>query len=114
MGRIVGMNGCIETTNDDADDILWAKRLNRECYSRFVRNRTSLPTTLLSITLAKPDDVWLIYTAYFGTPAPKEPTDPRNTQAELAESLAFWTKHALILGETGPIDESTMTTEAQW
>ena len=114
MGRIVGGHACLETSAADDGDIVWARRVNRENYSRFIRNRSSVPTPFVSITLAKPGDVWLVYTAYFGTPAPKEPTDPRIREAELEESLAFWKTHALILGETGPVDEATITTEPKW
>ena len=114
MGRIVGRQACLETSAADDGEIVWARRANRENYSRFIRNRSSIPTPLVSITLAKPSDVWLAYTAYFGTPAPKEPTDPRTGAAELKESLAFWKTHALILGETGRVDEATITREPKW
>jgi len=114
MGRIVGRHACVETSAADDGDIVWARRANRASYSRFIRNRPAIPTPFISITLAKPNDVWLVYTAYFGTPAPKEPTDPRIHDAEREESLVFWKSHALILGETGPIDEQTITTEAKW
>jgi hypothetical protein len=114
LGRIVGTQKCLETSPADEGDIVWARRVNRVAYSRFIRGRPAIPTRLVSITLAKPSDVWLVYTAYFGTPAPKEPTDPRITEAELAESLAFWKTHALVFEESGPVDEATISTEPKW
>jgi hypothetical protein len=114
LGRIVGMQNCVATPAADDGDICWAKRANRENYSRFIRNRRGIPTRFLTISLARPGDVWLAYTAYFGTPAPKEPTDPRIRDAEREESLAFWKTHALVWGEVGAVDESTITTESQW
>src|SRR5262249_55553032 len=114
MGRIIGTQKCLKTSPTDEGDIVWARRVGRDTYSRFIRNRSAAPTRLVSITLARPGDVWLIYTAYLGTPAPKEPTDPRMVEDDLEESLAFWKTHALLFEEAGPVDESTITTEPKW
>src|SRR6478672_6233102 len=37
MGKVVGKTSCVETTEDD--EIVYAKRLQRDSYSRFVKNR---------------------------------------------------------------------------
>lgn len=114
LGRIVGKQPRLETTADDDKDIVWARRVGRVGYSRFIRNRSSFPTRVISVTLARAGEVWVVFTAYFGTPAPKEPTDPRLQEAEREGSLAFWKRHALVFGEVGLVDEATITTAPQW
>ncbi len=40
----------------------------------------------------------VLYTAFGGPAAPREPWDPTLTEAGRAESVAFWAQHALAVG----------------
>ncbi len=41
LGRVVGTTNLVETT--DKDEIVYAKRVGRSKYSRFVKNRREIP-----------------------------------------------------------------------
>lgn len=47
LGRVVGQTSCIETTAED--EIVYAKRLQRDSYSRFVKNRQLEDTSIVSV-----------------------------------------------------------------
>lgn len=80
------------------DRVFYAKRGSREYTSRLVNAAPRL-TSLVTV-IAGPHDgkPCVLYTAFGGPKAPKEPNDPTLTDAERAESHAFWRDNALAFG----------------
>lgn len=76
-------------------DVLYARRAGRAGDSRMVR-RHQRPTALVTV-VAGPHDgqPCVLYTAYPGPAAPREPWDPGLDDAGRAEAEAFWAQHAL-------------------
>lgn len=81
------------------DEIVWAKRPNRQELSRCVR-REPVPSRQVVVIWGPsgiPGDL-VVYTIYGGELAPREPWDESlKTDAEKAESKEFWATHALSL-----------------
>ena len=53
-GKLIGHTDLVEVT--DKDDVLYAKRLNRDNYTKFVKNRTPPTTTYFTFLLYKSED----------------------------------------------------------
>ncbi len=109
MGRVVGEKDLVETK--DGDDVFYAKRPNREKYTRFVRNKSAVPTNFITIELRKVNDTeYDIFTAFIGELTPSFPTgkDDRNQK-----NRDFWNSHALVVGNQGVVPGSE-TTECPW
>lgn len=101
MGKAIGYEKLIKTK--ETDTIVYAKRLNRELYTRFVKGKTKALTHTMVVILSQdrcnPHKYDLV-TAYPGRIAYKEPEDLNiHTKQELRESLYFWQQHALIFDE---------------
>lgn len=93
MGRIVGKTDLVETRT--GDDIVYAKRLNRNIHTRFVKNRTRANTSHVTIILHKTNDGYRLFSAWIGRKVPPFPGDEKET----SESKAFWKRHALVWGQ---------------
>ncbi len=109
LGRIVGQKDLVPTT--EADDIFYAKRPNRDKYTRFVRNRKAEPTPFITIELHKKNEKdYEIFTVFIGELCPGFPfgkNDPNPTKRE------FWNRHALVDGNQEILPE-TITAECPW
>lgn len=93
MGRVVGRSDLVVT--DDNDRIVYAKRLNRSNYTRFVHGRSAEPTRFVTVVLKRDkDDNYELWTAWIGAAAPQFPGD----EHEASESRPFWRTHALAWG----------------
>lgn len=94
---MIGDSMCVPVT--DADEFVFAVRKTRQRsqVTRFVKNRQSIQTNMMTIIMKSIGDKMQLLTAYFGAPAHKEPTDPSITPEELQPSIDFWKNHALIL-----------------
>lgn len=90
MGRQIGKTNCVIT--DGSDEIVFAKRIGRESYSRFVKNRELEPTTNIAIVLHKTDDGYNLWSAWCGDLVPVEADD--NGRMRTIEG--FWDTHALV------------------
>lgn len=105
----VGMSACVPIAWND--DIVYAKRIGRDSYSKFVKNRKPIPTEYITIFLKKKDDIYLIRSCFYGESKVNigfygiEPTDD--------ERNSFWNDHALVFGSE-PIDPTTITTRCPW
>lgn len=77
------------------DEVYYTPRGERKYTSRMIRKpkRTSRVVTVI----AGPDDgePCVLYTAFGGPLAPREPNDPTLPEEKLAESQDFWAQHAL-------------------
>jgi len=102
MGRAVGLSDLVKTSK--TDKIIYAKRLNRDNYTRFVLSRKAEPTNFVTIVLRKDTEGdYELWSAWVGRAAPQFPGD----EFETAESKPFWRIHALVWGnqETKPNTE---------
>ena len=88
IGRIIGTTNLVET--DDTDEIVYAKRIGRETYSRFVKNRQLIPTSYLVVVLRKASNGYILWTAMCGRLLPSE---------AYIEDSEFNRTHALVYDE---------------
>jgi hypothetical protein len=73
----------------------YAKRGDRPGRSRVVFRDPRLTRLITVIGGPHDDDPCVLYTAFGGPAAPREPFDPTLDDAGYAESMAFWRDHAL-------------------
>jgi hypothetical protein len=93
MGRVVGMTSLVET--DDSDDIIYAKRLNRDSYTRFTRSRQPQPCSIVTVAMTPlNDDFYELDSAWIGTVGHSFPDTPGAAD----ESREYWSRHALVWG----------------
>lgn len=93
LGRETGFSDLVET--DDNDEIIYAKRINRRNYTRFVLHRKTVRTTLVTIVLHKLGNDYTLYSAWVGPLAPPFP----GSSHEAPDSREFWSTHALVWGK---------------
>lgn len=105
--RIVGETTLVET--DETDEIVYAKRLQRDKYTRFVLNKTAQPTQFVTVILHKADGGYRLWSAWCGQLVPTSP----GGDDEMPKSQGFWRNHALIFDEA-IIQPDTMTTTCPW
>lgn len=115
---------------DDTDSIVYARRLGRSGYTRFVKNRKPIATSVLTVILSATDEdtgkkydthsTYVLWNAFIGSPAPREPTDSyfkknhgESVDKDYAESVQFWDSHALVIDEES-IEEGSETSEKPW
>ena len=70
LGRIVGTTNLIETT--DNDEIVYAKRVGRDKYSRFAKNREPISCCSIVVVLRKGELGYYLWTAMCAKLLPKE------------------------------------------
>lgn len=103
----IGITSLVET--DENSEIIYAKRKERNLYTRFVKNRKGSITSSFVVILNKSrnnDNDYFLVTMFPGKGAYREPEDPNiSTKEELIQSLLFWENHALVF------DESTINLE---
>ena len=107
-GQIVGNTDLVAVT--DTDDIVYAKRLNRDNFTKFVRGLRPVATSYFTIVLYRDGSGdYELASAWIGTTCPTFPDDPKATP----ESKPFWDKHALVFGNQA-IQEDTLTDVCPW
>lgn len=107
-GELVGMSDLVETNSDD--EIVYALRVGRDRYSRFVKNKTAVPSTFITLAFELlADNKYRIHTAFIGRLTPSFPGGDYRPE----ESLDFWSKYALVWGNQQVIPE-TETTACPW
>jgi len=108
FGCVIGESVCVAT--EPSDTIVYAQRLCRFGFTRFVKNRSPEPTTKVTAILKAGDGgEYVLITAFIGAPAEPEPWDRNAT----ADSRAFWDSHALIWGSE-PTIPGTETDRCPW
>jgi len=109
--RTIGTSRCVATT--DADEIVYARRINRRGHSRFVKNRDGEPTSKLTLVLMKnektEEQYYILITAFYGAEVPREPWD-RHAEPGARE---YWNTHALVW-DPSVIVPGTETRECPW
>lgn len=108
MGRTIGYGEMIATR--EKDTIFYARQVREEAYTKFVKNRRTEPTSLLTLSLHKDDegnyevkDVWI------GNAFPPVPGDA----AETSLSKSYWEEHAVAFNGQA-IMASTITKECPY
>lgn len=109
MGRIVGKSDLVK--NDPGDEIVFAKRKNRDIYTSFNKTKKPQPSSLVAISLEKIDDKgYELVSVWIGTVnLPSFPGDLNET----LESKQYWLEHSLAWG-TQDIQSETLTTTCPW
>lgn len=109
FGRIVGTSDLVE--NDPADEIVYAKRLNRDEYTAFNKTRAAQPSSLVTIALRQQDDgTYELVSTWIG--ASDSPAFP-GTKQETRDSREFWSTHSLAWGNQ-EIQPGSETTHCPW
>ena len=108
MGRTIGNSDLVETA--DSDEIVYAKRRNRDTYTRFVKGRDPIPTSYITVTLSRDDaGNYELTSAWIGQICPLFPDRPGATP----ESKPFWANHALVWGNQA-IQAGSETIVSPW
>jgi hypothetical protein len=90
FGEIVGKTSCVKTT--EKDQIVYAKRKQRDSFSRFVKNRQLEDTNLVSAVFFKKEYGYLLWSAWCGALVPTSP----DSEGRMKTSDGFWQNHALV------------------
>lgn len=108
FGRTVGLSDLVKTNKDDT--ILYAKRYNRDNFTRFVLNRDPEPTSKVTVVLRKNNiggyDLWSVW---IGAITPQFP----GSEHESPGSRFFWKNHALVWNGQS-VQAGTETEEWPW
>ena len=90
LGRMVGETSMVEIS--EYDEIVYAKRLGRDKYSKFVKNRELIPTSKVVVILFKKDYGYLVWSAWCGELLPLESDGKGGSRT----SREFDKAHALV------------------
>lgn len=94
----IGYSMLLETT--ETDEIVYAKRLERELYTRFVKGKEPTYSYQVMCILKKSkeeENAYRLITMYPGGKSEKEPEDIHiEDKEEMIRSLLFWRERALI------------------
>jgi hypothetical protein len=104
----IGKNNCVPVTWKD--EVLYAKRIGRKKYSKFVLNRTPTPTDSITIYLQRKQGIYQIKSCFYGdinSVGGGEDID------FAADTNLFWENHAIVYGSES-IDQSTITYICPW
>lgn len=109
MGRIVGTSDLVET--DENDELVYAKRKNRDIYTVFTKSQTPQPSSLVSVYFERQaDGSYALMSAWIG-PSDSQPFP--GDENETPESKTYWSHHALVWGNQ-EIQPGTETAECPW
>lgn len=108
LGRVIGTTDLVETT--EHDKIVYAKRKNRDTYTRFTKSQQPRDCSTVTIRLDRQDDnTYILWSAWIGYIGPSFPDDKEASP----DSRAYWDKHALVWGRQ-EIQEDTETSVCPW
>lgn len=108
FGRVIGKSDLVEIKK--GDEIVYARRTNRDTYAVFAKNRQPVDVTFITAVFNRvSDEVYELYSAWVGDVTPAFPGDKN----EDFDSRDFWSKHALAWGNQ-EIQSGTETTQAPW
>ncbi len=103
MGRVIG-NSDVVVTNEK-DTIFYAQPHKKDVFSRYVKNRSVLPSSKLTIILEQDEDHnYEVVDTWVGPSIPPFPGD----KDENSESKTYWETHALVV-DTQVIQPKTIT-----
>ena len=90
LGRVVGETSIVEV--DERDEIVFAKRIETNKFSKFVKNRELVPTSNVVVILFKEDYGYLVWSGWCGELMPQEPDGKGGTRT----SREFDRTHAMV------------------
>lgn len=109
FGRRVGVSDLV--VNSPGDEIVYAKRLNRNEYTVFNKTKSAQPSSLVTVALEMQEDgTCELVSAWIG---PGDSPSFPGTEYETAESREFWSKHALAWGNQ-EIQPRSETIKCPW
>ena len=109
MGRVVGTCDLVDI--EPGDEIVYAKRLNRDNYSAFNLSKGPQPSSLVTTVYEKREDgTYELSSAWVG---PSDSPSFPGSERETPDSKKYWATHALAWG-TQEIQPSTKTTTCPW
>jgi hypothetical protein len=103
----IGKKTCVKVTWED--EIVYAIRVGRDHFSKFVKNRHSEPIKNVTIFLKKVQGIYIIMSCYYGQKSERPPNNELSTE----ENISFWEDHALIWGSE-PVYPETVTSINPW
>lgn len=106
---VIGNTGLV--SNDKGDQIVYAKRKNRDVYSPFNKSKTPNPCSVITVYIEKIDSgKYELKSTWVGfKDSPPFPGDKNETPS----SEPYWRKHSLAWG-TQEIQEKTLTSTCPW
>ena len=111
MGRIIGMTDGVKI--EEGDEIIWAKRKNRDSYTVFNKSKVSQPSSFITLALSRQaDGSYVLESAFISSGEGCSPPFPDEPKATVA-SKDYWSKHALAWG-TQEIQAGSVTTKCPW
>ena len=109
LGRVVGLCDLVE--NEPGDEVIYAKRINRDSYSVFNRSKPPQPSSLVTIAVELQDDLtYELVSAWIG---PSDLPSFPGTERETPASKPFWQKHSFAWGNQQVLPES-ITSLCPW
>lgn len=109
LARIIGQTDLVE--NEPGDELIYAKRLNRQEYTAFNKSRGPAPCSAVTVVVERqPDDNYELLSTWIGSS--DVPNFP-GTENETPESRTFWAQHALAWGRQD-IQPGTETSVCPW
>lgn len=103
IDHAIGQSELIET--NPADVIFFARTTKTSGFTRFVKNRQSVPTGSITVSLVQDEDgEYELTNIWIGTTFPPTPDDPAATP----ESVEFWANHAIVYNGQ-PLVSSSLT-----
>lgn len=109
MGYVIGVTDLVY--DSPGDEIVYAKRKNRDTYTPFNKTKQPEPSSLVSLGLKKQDSSsYELLSAWIGSiNSPPFPGD----KDETAESKPYWMSHSLVWG-TQEVQPGTETSTCPW
>lgn len=100
-----------EVENKPGDEIVYAKRKNRDSYTVFNKTQHAQPCSIVTVALEKQEDgTYELVSTWIG---PSDSPSLPGTERETPESREFWSKHALVWG-TQEIQPGSETIDCPW
>jgi hypothetical protein len=107
MGRVIGESQLVHV--QPGDDVVYAKRRNRDKFAKFVKGKNPGPCRKLVAIFRKSDYGYELWSAWIGVLGEPFPGDEKETP----QSRTYWSTRALVWG-TQEIQPGTETTIEPW
>ena len=69
LGRNIGMQDLVATS--EADEIVYAKRLNRDIFTRFTRSQKPQPSSMVTLVIQSDDSRLILASTWIGPAVPR-------------------------------------------
>jgi len=103
----IGNQSCVSVTWED--EVVYAKRVGRDCFAKFVKNRNAEPINNVTVFLKKSQNIYVIMSCHLG----RKTEQLQNYETVMEDYVSFWEDHAFIWGSE-PIYPETITTINPW